>query len=102
MGSKGPAVYLITGNTQYRQAYIYSVGNRYWFGALDALSGMANLLPKETRFTMSDPPKEIYKQQLEHGDVVKIQNWLIAEKARVERAITDYVYKFYKAGTSSL
>lgn len=101
MGGKGPAVMLIRGQAQYRNAYIIALANKNWIAAVDAVLGMASIMPKETNQEIPEPPKQVFKQTLEQADIVKIQEWLLVEKVKVERAVSQYVYKFYKTGASN-
>lgn len=102
-GGKGPAVMLIRGQAQYRNAYIIAVANKNWFGAVDAVIGMASLLPKEAQFKIPEPPKELFAQEvLDRQPKLKVQEWLLFEKTKVENAVSQYVYQFYKKGGSNL
>lgn len=102
-GSKGPAVMLIRGNAQYRNAYIIALARRDWFGAIDAICGMASILPKEANYKLPEPPQVLFTSQ--HIDIpkeIEIKKWVLTERVRVEQAISQYVYKFYKSGGSTL
>jgi hypothetical protein len=101
-GSKGPAIMLIKGQSQYRQAYLFALGNKDLFGAVNAVIGMASILPKEAKFTIPEVPPEVHKPILEQPDKVKIQKWVLENAPKVEMAVSQYVHKFYKYGSSSL
>ena len=101
-GSKGPAVYLIRGNAQYRNAYLIAEANGNWIAAVDAVLGMAALLPREANFQVPEPPSCLFKQVLQHEDRVVVQKWLMIESKKVENAISQYVHRFYMQGSSSL
>ena len=101
-GSKGPAVYLIRGNAQYRNAYLIAEANGNWFAAVDAVLGMAAPLPREANFHMPEPPECLFKMVKQDSDKIVIQKWLMLESKKVENAISQYVHKFYKMGASSL
>lgn len=101
-GGKGPAVMLIRGQAQYRNAYIIALANKNWFAAVDAVLGMASILPKEVNYTIPEPPRELLEAQvLEYQKMRKVQEWLMVEKTKVERATSSYVYKFYKNGSAN-
>jgi hypothetical protein len=101
-GSKGPAIMLIKGQSQYRQAYLFALGNKDLFAAVNAVIGMASILPKEAKFVPPKPPNEIYKPVIEQPDRVKIQEWLTQNVPEIEKAVSQYVYKFYKTGATNL
>lgn len=101
-GGKGPAVMIIRGQAQYRNAYIIALSNKNWFAAVDAVLGMASLLPIEAKYAIPEPPKELLDAQvLEYNKMREVQKWLMVEKTKVERAISTYVYTFYRSGPSN-
>lgn len=98
-GSKGPAVMLIRGQAQYRNAYLIAIANKNWIAAVAAVLGMASLLPREANYNIPEPPKELMEAQvLEYHKMREVQKWLYVEEVRVENAISTYVYQFYKKG----
>lgn len=101
-GSKGPAVMLIRGQAQYRNSYLIAMANGNLLAAVDAVVGMASILPTEANYPIPEPPRVIFeKEVIEWTEKRKIQTWLITEKAKVEKAISSYVYGFYKQGGES-
>jgi len=98
VGGKGPAIMLIKGQSQYRQAYIYAIQQGNWLSAVDSIIGMASILPIEAKYPIPQPPHVLFEgaRAITPSDSAILKKWCVEEKARVEQAISQYVYRFYK------
>ena len=99
-GGKGPVVMLIRGQMMWRQAYINALGFNNYYGAVTAIIGWGNILPKEAKFipaSKDDPEIRalFLNDSLDGQQEKKIRAWCVREVERVEKATSEYVFKIY-------
>lgn len=102
MGSAGAFALIQSSITQHRNSFSYALGNNNFFGCIVSIRAMGSVLPQEAKYKVPDPPELVFKQVRAQPDEIELRRWIDIQINRVEKAISDYTYYFYKNNQSSL